>query len=167
MWWLRRRLTVWALPLALLIGCGFQPAFGPEGGAGALRASIEVQAPKNRDDFDFVRHIEERLGSAGVARYDLRYTISTQTVALGFAQDGAITRYNLTGAVDWQLLERATNQELAKGRAQNFTAWSATGVTIAAVNAQTDASGRLMRILADQVVAQLIGAFAKMESLPQ
>lgn len=161
MWWSRR--FILALPLALA-ACGFSPAFGPSGNADILRATIEVQAPKNRADFDFVRHFEERLGTASVARYDLRYAISTQTVPLGFAQDGSITRYNLVGAVDWQLIDRATAQERAKGRAQNFTAWSATGVTIAAVNAQTDASARLMRSLADQVVAQLIAQSGLLQS---
>jgi len=152
--WFNRR-AVLLVPLALM-ACGFTPAFGPNGAATALRGTIEVQAPTNRNGFDFVRQIEQRLGRAEVAQYDLTYAISTSSQRLGVTTDGAITRYNLLGTVNWALTERATGTVRANGSEQNFTAWSATGVTIAAVNAETDASSRLMRILADQIVARLI-----------
>lgn len=164
--WLCNRRALLALPFALL-ACGFTPAFGPDGAANALRGAIEVQAPTNRNGFDFVRHIEERLGHAQVARFDLTHSISTQTVQLGVTPDGAITRYNLLGTLDWQLIDRASKTVVARGREQSFTAWSATGVTIAAVNAETDATSRLMRILADQVVARLTASASTLQSAPQ
>ena len=100
--------------------------------------------------------MEERLGRATAPRFGLAYTLGTEKVSLGFTTDGSITRYNLLGSVTWELKDSATGETLFKGVEQNFTAWSATGVTIAAVNAEADANARLMRMLADQVIARLI-----------
>ena len=48
------------------------------------------------------------------------------------------------------------------GRVQSFTAYSATGSTVAGLAAEEDAGLRLMRILADQIVARLIAASASL-----
>ena len=152
--WLNRR-AILALPLALA-ACGFTPAFGPAGPATALRGTIALADTDSRDGFEFIKRMEDRLGRASAARFDLGFSISTKKASLGFTTDGAITRFNLTGSVSWTLTDRATGEVLASGVEQNFTAWSATGVTIAAVNAESDANVRLIRILADQVIARLI-----------
>jgi LPS-assembly lipoprotein len=152
--WLNRRAML-ALPLALA-ACGFTPAFGPAGPATALRGTIALADTDSRDGFEFIKRMEDRLGRANAARFDLDYQIETEKASLGFTTDGAITRFNLSGSVTWTLKDRATGDVLAKGVEQNFTAWSATGVTIAAVNAESDAKARLIRILADQVVQRLI-----------
>ena len=154
MLWLNRR-ALFALPLALA-ACGFTPAFGPSGPATALRGTIALADTDSRDGFEFIKRMEYRLGRASAPRFDLGYSISTKKASLGFTTDGAITRYNLTGSVTWTLKDRATGDVLASGVEQNFTAWSATGVTIAAVNAESDANARLIRILADQVTQRLI-----------
>lgn len=153
--WSSNRRAFLALPLALT-ACGFVPAFGPSGPATVLQGQIHVADTDTRSGFEFVKRMEERLGRGAGGRFDLTHTITTEKVSLGFTADRAITRFNLLGKVAWQLKDSATGQELAAGVEQNFTAWSATGVTIAAVNAETDATARLMRILADQIVTRLI-----------
>lgn len=146
-----------AFTLALgLAACGFTPAFGPAGPASALRGTIALADTNSRDGFEFIKRMEERLGRATAARFDLDYQISSEKSSLGFTPDGAITRFNLAGTVTWTLKDRATAQVVANGVEQNFTAWSATGVTIAAVNAESDAKARLIRILADQVIQRLV-----------
>ena len=70
--------------------------------------------------------------------------------------DNAITRYNLNGSVDWTLTDRATATRVTGGRVENFTSWSATGSTVAGLAAEEDARLRLMRILADDIVARLL-----------
>jgi LPS-assembly lipoprotein len=45
---------------------------------------------------------------------------------------------------------------------KSFTAYSATGSTVAGLAAEEDAAYRLMRILADQIVAQLIATSDKL-----
>ena len=52
--------------------------------------------------------------------------------------------------------------QVTGGRVQSFTAYSATGSTVAQLAAEEDAGLRLMRILADQIVARLIAASASL-----
>ena len=56
----------------------------------------------------------------------------------------------------WALADLATGARLTGGRVDNFTSYSATGSTVASLAAEEDASLRLMRILADQIVARLL-----------
>ncbi len=77
-------------------------------------------------------------------------------MGVGITPDNAITRYNLNGAIDWTLTDRTTATRVTGGRVESFTSWSATGSTVAGLTAEEDARLRLMRILADQIVARLL-----------
>ena len=147
----------------LLAACGFTPAYGPGGGATRLTGAVRVQDPVDKNGFDLVERLEERLGRPEAARYDLAFTITTESVGVGITADNKITRYNLKGVVDYTLTEQATGTRVTGGRVQSFTAYSATGSTVAQLAAEEDAAYRLMRILADQITARLIGAA---DSLP-
>ena len=147
----------------LLAACGFTPAYGPGGGATKLPGAVRVQDPTDKNAFDLVERLEERLGRPEAVRYDLSFTITTEALGVGVTADNTITRYNLKGVVEYSLTERATGARVSGGRVQSFTAYSATGSTVAQLAAEEDAAYRLMRILADQIVARLIGAA---DSLP-
>ncbi len=147
----------------LLAACGFAPAYGPGGGATRLTGAVRVQDPVDKNGFDLVERLEERLGRPEATRYDLAYTITTESVGVGITSDNKTTRYNLKGVIDYSLTEQATGARVTGGRVQSFTAYSATGSTVAGLAAEEDAAYRLMRILADQIVARLIGAA---DSLP-
>jgi LPS-assembly lipoprotein len=97
-----------------------------------------------------------------VHRYDLAYTIVTETVGVGVTPDNRITRYNLKGAIDYTLSDTATGARITGGRVQSFTSYAATGSTVAGLAAEEDAGLRLMRILADQIVARLIAEAANL-----
>ncbi|RYI17286.1 MAG: hypothetical protein EON48_10260 [Acetobacteraceae bacterium] len=146
----------------LLAACGFTPAYGPGGSAGKLTETVWVQDPTDKLAFDLVERLEERLGRPGAIRFDLAYTITTESVGVGITPDNKITRYDLKGVVDYTLTERATGVRVTGGRVQSFTAYSATGSTVAGLAAEEDAALRLMRILADQIVARLIAASASL-----
>ncbi|TGD67424.1 hypothetical protein EYC08_01815 [Tabrizicola sp. WMC-M-20] len=149
-------------PLALM-GCGFAPAFGPDGAAQGLQGRVRVADPNDKRGFDLVERLEERLGRPEAPRFDLNYTIVTRAETLGITPENAITRYHLTGVIDWTLISRESGQRATGGRVQGFTAYSATGSTVAGLSAEEDAAFRLMRILADQIVTRLIatsGAWA-------
>ena len=149
------------MPLALA-ACGFTPAYAPGGGADRLLGTIWVQDPTDKNGFDLVERLEERLGRPENIRYDLTYTITTEAVGVGITTENQITRYNLKGAVEWTLTDRASGARVAGGRVQNFTAYSATGSTVAGLAAEEDAAFRLMRILADQITTRLIAAAASL-----
>jgi LPS-assembly lipoprotein len=155
-----RRLVL-LLPLALA-ACGFTPAYAPGGAATRLLGTVEVQDPTDKNGFDLVERLEERLGRPESPRYDLAYTITTEAVGVGITTENQITRFNLKGVIDYSLTDRATGARVAGGRVQSFTAYSATGSTVAGLAAEEDAAYRLMRILADQIVARLIGDAARL-----
>ncbi len=142
--------------LSGLSGCGFTPALGTGGAASGLMGRVRAQDPADPAGFDLVRRLEERLGTPSVAEYDLTYRITAGSEGVAITADGAITRYNLTGAVDWTLVRRADGMRMAGGTEASFTAYSATGSTVAGLAAQEDAARRLMVILADQIVARLM-----------
>jgi LPS-assembly lipoprotein len=147
------------LPL-LLAACGFTPAYAPGAPATALLGTVRVQDPTDKNGFDLVERLEERLGRPEAVRYDLTFTITTEAVGVGITTANEISRFNLKGVVAYALTERSTGARIAEGRVQNFTAYSATGSTVAVLAAEEDAATRLMRILADQIVARLVAAVA-------
>lgn len=160
--WCDRR-TFLILPLALS-ACGFSPTLAPGGAAAGLQGKIRLADSTDKAGFDFLQRMEERLGRPSQPLYDLTYTITTEAVGVGITPAGAIQRYNLTGIVDWSLQRRADGERLTGGRAESFTSYSATGTTVAELAAEQDAALRLMRILADQIVARLqatAGAWAE------
>jgi len=139
----------------LFSGCGFTPAYAPGGGANALTGAVRAADPTDKNGFDLVQRLEERFGRPQIARFDLGYTIGVKAIAVGVTPDGAITRYNLSGAIDWTLTDMA-GARAAGGIVDSFTSWSATGSTVAGITAEEDAYTRLMRILADQIVVRLL-----------
>jgi LPS-assembly lipoprotein len=149
------RRAILLAPLALA-ACGFAPAYAPGGPATALLGTVRAQDPTDKNGFDLVERLEERLGRPEAHRYDLAYTITTEAVGVGITTENEITRYNLKGVIEYTLSDRATGARLAGGRVQSFTAYSATGSTVAGLAAEEDAAYRLMRILADQITARLI-----------
>lgn len=148
-----RRTVLWMLA-APLAACGFTPAFAPGGPASGLQGSIRAADPVDKNGFDLVERLEERLGRPEAAPYALGYSIGTYAVGVGITPENATTRYNLIGQVDWSLTN-AAGVLVTAGRAQNFTSYSATGSTVAGLAAEEDAAYRLMRILADQIVTRL------------
>jgi LPS-assembly lipoprotein len=77
---------------------------------------------------------------------------------VGITAQGATTRFNLVGQVQFTLTEAATGAVLLQGSVDSFTSYSATGSTVAGLEAEDAANTRLMRILADQIVARLLSA---------
>ncbi|WP_045388134.1 LPS assembly lipoprotein LptE [Falsirhodobacter sp. alg1] len=157
MWSPDRRSFVLLLALG---GCGFTPAYAPGGAAVELQSTIRMDDPTDKNGFDFVERMEERLGKPVVEKYELTYQIESDTVGFGEQVDNTTTRYNVTGTIEWGLVDLATGKRLTGGRATTFTGYSATGSTVAGLTAEEDASYRLMRSLADQIVTRLTATSA-------
>lgn len=152
-----RRAVLTLIAAAPLAACdGFVPAFGPDSGGRALMNRVAVADPADKNAFDLVQRIEERLGRAVSPAYALSYEIVTDQVDLGVTPANAITRYNITGSVSFTLTGIATKSVLSSGTASTFTAFSASGTTVSTDASRADAYQRLMRLLADQVVARLV-----------
>lgn len=142
------------MPFALA-ACGFQPAYGPGGTAGALRGKVRVDAPEGVNTYLLVRRLEEQLGRATAPTYRLSMVLSTGIQGQAITPEGAITFYSLIGSVQYVLRDIATDAAVTSGSVDNFTGYSATGTTAESLAAQRDALERLMVILADQIVREL------------
>lgn len=151
-----RRKFLSLIPAGLLLGCGFTPAYAPGGPGQKLHNSIRADEPRDKFGFDLVERFEERLGPGLNARYALGYEIALKSIGVAITTENAITRYNLNGRIDWVLRDLVTEAPITSGKVENFTSYSATGSTVAGLAAQEDAQRRLMRILVDQIVTQLL-----------
>ena len=151
----RRRFGV-VLAAAALAGCGFTPVYGPDGTGAALLGQLSLDPPQDRNDYLLQRRIEERLGQATAGAWRLSTQIKTDDIGLGFTTDGDITRYNINGITDYTLRRTGSSEIFRQGKIQHFTSYSATGTTVATLAAKRDAEVRLMTILADQIIDQLL-----------
>jgi LPS-assembly lipoprotein len=156
MWWSRRGVLS-ALAAGALAACGFTPAYGPGGPAAALAGRVTVQAPVTGPEYILVARLEQRLGRAGdAAPLALGYTFTTGQEAVAITPAAEITRYNVTGTLDWRLTDTATGAVTASGQVRSFTSYSATGSTIATLAAREDATERLVTILADRTADEVV-----------
>ncbi|MGB5870651.1 MAG: LPS assembly lipoprotein LptE [Albidovulum sp.] len=145
---------------AALASCGFAPAFGPQGAAQGLLGKVHVDDPTDKNSFDLVARLEERLGRPNGATYRLSYSLATSNIGLGITSSNAITRYNISGIAGYALRRIGEEKVIAQGKVQNFTSYSASGTVVSTAASERDANIRLMRILADQIVTDLIGSSA-------
>lgn len=151
---------IFILALATLTGCGFQPAYGPDGPATALQGRIRAADPIDRNGFQLVKRLEDRLGQPTDAAYDLDYTITTNAVSVAVTTEQEITRFNVEGRVSFTVKDAATEKKVTSGSVDSFTSYSATGTVVSTLSAEKDAYARLMTILADQIVTRLVATSA-------
>jgi LPS-assembly lipoprotein len=139
-----------------LSACGFRPVYGPGGQAEGLRGRIDVAAPKDEEGAALVRRFEERLGRPAGADLGLTAAIFLSEEAVGFLPDGSISRYNVSGRVDWRLTRLTNGEQLLTGSERSFTSYAATSTTVATIFARRDARRRLMVILADRILQDIV-----------
>lgn len=149
-----RRLAL--VGMAALAACGFTPVYGPQGASTDLRGRIDVARPSDEEGFALVKRLEDRLGQSQGSDLSLTAEIRVTEDAVGFLPDGEISRYNVIGQVDWRLARVGDGSDVARGRERSFTSYSATSTTVATTFAQRDARRRLMVILADRIVTDLL-----------
>lgn len=142
-----------ALPLA---GCGFSPVYGPNGSGRTLRGRIAYRAPNTVEGFRLRTRLEDRLGRVERGDYLLTVEMDIDEESLVISSSQDINRFNVTGIATWTLTEPGNDNPLASGTAETFTAYSASGTTVATQDAKDDARDRLAIALADLIVTDLI-----------
>ncbi|MGN0932203.1 LPS assembly lipoprotein LptE [Falsigemmobacter intermedius] len=161
MWSSDRRKFLVLLAAAPVAACGFSPAMAPGGAAHALWQQVQIDDPVERNGFNYVTRLEERLGRATGPRFRLSWTLRTEAVGAAVTPSGAITRYSLIGRVTYSLTRIEGGQTVASGNLESFTSFDSSGSTLASVTAERDAYERLAVILADQTTARLMAAAPK------
>ncbi len=144
------------LSLLALGGCGFTPIYGPGGAAEGLRNQIAFDEPSDRLRFILVRQLEARLGVPSDPRYRLSASVRRGEERIAVTSEGVTNRFQLLGVVDYAVRDAGTERRLTSGTVRNFVSYSATRTTVATRAAENAAEERLMRILADQIVAELL-----------
>lgn len=140
----------------MLSGCVFVPVYAPEGTHIEIREKIKPVDPVNKNDFNFTERFENRLGVAAVPVYMLEYHITTKSKNLYIALDNGLTRFQVVGDVTWSLIRIKDGVVVESGRTSSFSGFSTLQYSIGEILSEDDASFRLMTILADQVVSQII-----------
>lgn len=152
----RRNILALLLALPVIAGCGFTPSYGDNGSAEAMRGKIIVDAPSDRNGFEFVRHLESRLDHATNPTYAMSYKITLFEDSIAIARNQDITRYNIIGSAAFSLRDLTTGKTVYKGRVEDFTSYGATSDPLSTTTAGENARKRLMVILGDSIVSQLI-----------
>jgi LPS-assembly lipoprotein len=147
----RRTLILSALALG---ACGFRPVHAPGGAGAALQGQVRAADPATRAEQQFVAALEDRLGRADRARFDLAYVLTVTPIEGGRIQGLGATRIVLAGGLDFTLTEGGL--ERARGRVSAESAYSTTATQLAALTAEDDAQARLMQMLADALISRLL-----------
>ena len=149
------RRAVLGLGLAALMtgaGCGFTPLYAPGAPGDRLRGLLVVTPPDDRASFAFAAQVEQLLGRVDAGPYRLTYTIMTRK------EDQASQRSALLGAVKYSVIENSTGRTLASGRQTAFTGFNTTSTIVATRTSARDAQARLMVLLANAVVSELVAS---------
>lgn len=144
------------LSLAALTGCGFTPAYGPNGTASKLRGAVTIDAAASREGFNLFNALQARFGPPSAPKYRLEVSVQTREDDVGVTRDGEITRYHVVGTARYTLTDLASGEIAADGSVQSFTAYSATRSTVASLTSTRDAYARLMDILAAAIENDLM-----------
>ncbi|MGP6088095.1 LPS assembly lipoprotein LptE [Antarctobacter jejuensis] len=156
MWWCNRRAFLTGAAATGLTACGFTPVYGPQGGGTALQGTIALTESRTVSTYYFNRRFEERMGRGGpAAPYRLDVQLQSDSQDLGSTSAGDVTRIRLIGRAFYTLKD-ASGATLLEGRTNAFSGYSNTGTTVATRAAQKDAKKRLMVLLADQVIDDLL-----------
>lgn len=151
-----RRGALALIAAGLVSACGYSPVYAPGASAHALRNSVLVDPPADKDAFDLTRRVEERLGRADAPRFGLAVGLSVSESGLAIQGANEVTRYNLVGRAEYSLRDLDTGRVVLSGSVDTFTSYSATGSTVGTRTAEIDGRKRLMVALADLIVTELL-----------
>lgn len=139
----------------LLVACGFEPVYAPGGPGERLRGRIAVEAPDTPEGYRLRAALEERLGLPAAAAAVLAVTPRLSASRSGQLPGSGLARERLVGRAAWRLAD-PTGALLAQGDAEGFTGATVTGPAVSVRAAGADARERLLVLLADRIVAQLL-----------
>ena len=170
-----RRLAT--IPVALLLaGCGFHPLYGvpdmPKGSMQETLRAIYVEPMPEQLGYQLRNQLIDLLdgkGDPAGASYRLRVALTEKTDAIGVQSQTApggvtqtaITRYNDRLIADYELVDLATNQVVAKGTETGLTSYNVLSSPYATLAGQQDADRRAAEDIADRIRVDIAVHFAQ------
>jgi len=159
----------------LLAGCGFHPLYAVPGAAhGSMRASlgsIYVEPLPDRLGYELRNQLIDLLdgrADSGGAAYRLHVTLALKSDAIGVQSQvvgsitqTAITRYNDTLTVEYELIDLKTNAVVAHGTETGLSAYNVLSSPYATLVVQQDADKRAADDIADRIRIALAVYFAQ------
>jgi LPS-assembly lipoprotein len=144
--------------MVCLSACGYSPAYAPGGVGERLRGKIRVSDPGESNSFAFVERFEARMGVPTQPTHDLAYGIGFGADGVSITADQVTQRFNLTGQLTYSITQRPGNVVVTQGVVESFTSYSTTSNITSTRAAEQDAYRRLVTILADQLVTELLAS---------
>ena len=144
------------IALALVLpACGFQPVYAPGGSATFAAGNITVKKIDGRSGYMLRRALQQEL-AAGLPNLDapvtLEVSLKDKLTRLQFKPDGAASRSSYSATANYFL----SGEEISlQGSSDADTSFSVPNEPYGDISAQTNASDRVMRVLAGRIVDDL------------
>lgn len=128
-------------------GCGFHPLYGDNGATAGTKdklAAIYVDPIPNRLGYEMRNQLIDLFDSSGRASHDsfrLRVTIGEKSEGVALQNDAAITRYNDTLTIHYELTDR-NGKLITSGDESGLSAYNVVDSPYATLIAQRDADTR-------------------------
>ena len=174
---MRARAVLALVVLALVAaGCGFHPLYAvpgaPKGSMRTTLGSIYVEPVPERLGYELRNEVIDLLDAerdVHAAAYRLRLNVSTKTEAIGVQSQQApggvtqtaITRYNDTLTVDYELVDVRNNNVVAHGTETGLSSYNVLGSPYATLSVQQDADRHAAQDIADRIRIDLAVHFAQ------
>ena len=157
----KRIIGFWAL---LLLGaCGFEPVYAQSTSTNSVRNNFDLLAPTDRGTYQFYHNLKGQISDNPQAQYALSYTISQSATNAATDADGKSHRGVLKGSLAYRITRKINGQTVKTGNVKGFTSYSALASSVASDAAGRDSTKRLMKILSDNLVDELMMVAAKGE----
>ena len=159
MWWPRQHMLVGIC--LLLASCGYQPIYGTSGVAYRLERNVSIVAPSDRAGYVLYHQLNKYLKDADDGEFKLLFNISKTSSRVAIDENGRAHRALLEGFATFDLRRASDNKTLVKGRVKGFTGYSTLATSVASHASSRDATQRLMTMLADKIMYELVLAADK------
>ena len=157
----KRIIGFWAL---LLLGaCGFKPVYATSTSTNSVRNNFDLSAPTDRGTYEFHHNLKGQISDNPQAQYALSYTIFQSATNAATDADGKSHRGVLKGSLAYRITGKINGETVKTGNVKGFTSYSALTSSVASDAAGRDATIRLMKILSDNLVDELMMVAAKGE----
>jgi len=157
----KRIIGFWVL---LLLGaCGFEPVYAPSTSTNSVRNNFDLSAPTDRGTYQFYHNLKGQISDNPQAQYALSYTISQSATNAATDADGKSHRGVLKGSLAYRITRKINGETVKTGNVKGFTSYSELASSVTSDAAGCDATKRLMKILSDNLVDELMMVAAKGE----
>ena len=157
----KRIIGFWAL---LLLGaCRFEPVYAPSASTNSVRNNFDLSAPTDRGTYQFYHNLKGKISDNPQAKYALAYTIFQSATNAATDADGKSHRGALMGSLAYRITRKINGQTVKTGNVKGFTSYSALASSVASDAAGRVSTKRLMKILSDHLVDELMMVAAKGE----